>query len=485
MAAAIQRIGTLIYKAEAGETNGILTFFGQNPDGKGWENVFSFVYFYIPSNTRFEDTKYFKGLRAYVNLVHDDAHKPSTGMIVYTDEPTIDVIRVHFPLENYPNLIYAVPDWPYFKRPDGIMERSTFRTLRYQAVDHFPGANVHMRDADTLFPPIVGLFDEENAYKVVRDWEDAYIGSFLPKVAEKQIILGTTGDYNQMWHMNLPYPIDFTFPFQYNQKIENRPETHLPKHIFVRDPHSIRKPIPFLPYHYLFRMKYTVPNYIGVFAGFASVLKNREGIENFWGVCVEYLLSRYVMTRNSISNEFHTKSVYSIGKDERMLLYGILPRFLPKIFLMDIPYDPTIGSDMRKLLKKPEDLLEFSDTRPNLLFYTPKFFETYDFRTSNHYIEEFENQINKQDKRLKAFKEKYPTKENFWNSVEENLRKAVPPEELIESVVVANKIKLKRNMELYSPYVYYEKAGRKATVRRGGASLKKKRSKTQKKRGTK
>jgi hypothetical protein len=485
MAAAIQRIETLIDKTlEAGETNGILTFFGQNPEGKGWENVFSFVYFYIPSNTRFEDTKYFKGLRAYVNFVHDDTHKSSTGMIVYTDAPTIDIMRAHFPLENYPNLIYAVPDWPYFKRPDGMMERSTFRTLRYQAVDHFSAANVHMRDADTLFPAIVGLFDEENAYKVVRDWEDTYIGSFLPKIAEKQIILGTTADYNQVWHRNLPYPIDFTFPLKYNSLSEHLPDINLPKHIFVRDPRSIGHPIPFLPYHYLFRTKYTIRNYMGVFAGFSSVLKNREGIENFWGVCVEYLLSRYVMTRNSISNEFHTKSVYSIGKDERMLLYDILPRFLPKIFLMDIPYDPKIDSDLRRLLKRPEDLLEFSDTNQNLLFYTPQFFETYDFRTSNHYTEEFIDQIKNQVERLKEFKEKYPTKENFWDSVEENLRKAVPPEELIESVVVANKNKLKRNMELYSPYVNYEKAGRKATVRHGGAR-KKRRSKTQKKRGAK
>ncbi len=475
--------------------NGVIHCFGQNPEGIGKEHIFSFVFYYTTKGyLPMEKTEYFQGLQAYIEMVHDSVHAPYFALIVYTNTLTAKLFQNFFPLERYPNLILAIPEWPLYTTHAGDLDSSVLRTMRYQAVEAFPYANVHMRDADTLFVSVLYKLSPKEFYELVRDWEDTYLRGFLAKVEAlgKQIVLGTHAGYKfSYFHKNLIYPVDFTFPLNI---YGNSGYTTFP---VVPKNSAFNPKFPYEKYKVTFERKYMYGydeknKNQAVLAGFSTILKNRSRIENFWTICVEYMVQRYRMTRNSISNEFHTKSIYTIGKDERMLIYGIIPRFFDKIFFMEINYIDSLGIN----IKSRKDIEELKKHYKNLEIFSPSYFEKVPLNIEpeptkpNTYPSIFYTQVQNYEKWLAAMKGAYPTEEAFLNSINTNISKALTPEEFIklhEDLGYTNLAKeLKEDLGNASrqKYAKFIAAGRKATVRRGGGALKKRRSKTQKKRGT-
>ncbi len=485
------------------ELNGTIHCYGQNPEGAGREHIFSFVFYYDTKKAlKIEETDYFRGLEAYIQMVHDDVHAPYFGMIVYTNTLTAKLFQEFFPLQRYPNLIVAIPEWPLYTTSEGDLDNTVLTTMRYQAVEAFPYANVHMRDADTLFVSLLLKMNQKEFYEVVREWEDKYLRSFLPKVESlgKQIVLGSHEDYTlSNYHGNLIYPVDFTFSLPMNsgyQLFPITPSTELPR------PFMIRKPFPYEQYSTGFKRKYMYgyekesENH-GVFAGFSTVLRNRTGIENFWAICVEYMVQRYRMTRDSISNRFHSRSSYAIGKDERMLIYGIIPRLFDTIFFMDINYNGgELPYSLLSKIKTRKDIELYKDKKSVELLspsYLDKVPLNVDPSDSSTLPGMFYAQVQAYGAWLATMKAAYPTEKAFLNAIDTNLSQALTPDELMKIYEemglknLATNLKGWQGNEDREAFAEYEKAGRKATVRRsgGGGTRRRVRSKTQKKRNTK
>ncbi len=438
-----------------------------------------------------EETDYFRGLQAYIEMVHDDAHAPSFGMIVYTNTLTATLFQKFFPLERYPNLILAIPEWPLYTTKEGDLENTVLTTMRYQAVEAFPNANLHMRDADTLFVSLLGNLSSKEFYELVRDWEDTYLREFLPKVEAfgKQIVLGSHEGYTLgIYHGNLIYPVDFTFPLNLNRNYELFP--------FVPSLSAYNWKFPYERYREIFKRKFVYGTGKeheghGVFAGFSSVLRNRTGIENFWAICVDYMVQRYKMTRNSISNRFHSNSHYAIGKDERMLLYGIIPKFFDTIFFMEIVYYGELPSSLNKKIKTRENI-EALKHHEKIKMASPSYFKEVPLNVdpSKPYTlpAMFRRQVDEYEKWLASMKEAFPTEEEFLNYVNKDVSKALAPEELLEKYEKAGYVELAKELKGWkgnagrTAFARYTAAGKKATVRHGGGPRKKRSSKTQKKR---
>lgn len=496
------------------EKNGTIQFLGVNVNGIGWTDVFSFTY-YLPPEKKFRDSVYHKGLMAYAEMVQRAEFSKTTGMIIYTDRFTLSHLDAEFSLESNPNVIFAVVDWPYFYDQRGITEGTIMRTMRYQAVDNFLHANIHVRDADTLF---IAKMTNVRFSEIVIQWESAYLNSFSPKIVGMgyQILIGADYSYKGYYHKNLPYPVHFSFPFrQFEGHISNRPDPE--KYLYVKTnelewdniqkdrdiyssmfwrenlmklpeaerrllakkasneyistiPPEKRRTDPFSSY---FEEKYMYTPNIGVYAGFVSVFKDRTGIESFWSRCVNYIVTRYSMishngrristneliqTFQNQSSSTNTSPIYKIGKDERMLIYAVIPEFLPKIFFFNIRYS--------RYIKESTDLS----------FFEPSYFNTYESRGGKHskLLEVFTRHSDSYKKWIQEIYKKYPTEETFLNAINENTARRLVPYNTIQGKLASLPKSMFANLyhplgnNFVRPYREYEKVGR-ATIRRDGA----------------
>ena len=212
-------------------------------------------------------------------------------------------------------------------------------------------------------------------------------------------------------------------------------------------------PVPFYEY---FEKQYMYKPSIGIFAGFVSVFKNRRGIENFWRLCVEYLLPRYRWVHNRerndvvLSNQLIKRNsddgrVLGFGKDERMLMFGVTPKLLDSIFFFEVTYtiDPALG--------------KIPFFTPNVYFSKLKINK----RTNLYSLEKiFERQNKVYTKWFEELHRKYPTEEAYLNAINANVDKLLIP---YENLPVS-----KSNKKAIHPYNAFTRANRKATVRRGG-----------------
>jgi len=551
-----------IIKGIPDEQNGHITFLGENPTGDGFDHIFSFV-FYLVQDVIFEESKYYIGMKAYIDMIHNPAFPFPCGMIVYTNSFTLEFLQRVFPLERYPKLTFALVEWPMYSHPTGGwgIDLHVLRCLRFQAVDHYPTKYVHMRDADTLF---VLKINEGAAFtKLVLDWETNYL-EFVPRLEEKgyQIVMGSFDGYVGNYHTNIPYPIEFSFPVRTGPGPTYRdPPLNRNRHLYfqseklssndssimyamhqaitykdydgqfftkylnkILDPmspenveiharalgylaelkateealkatgkvlfahetpeqkalierksglkkllendfkeHRLRTkqtlPIPFYEYlekHYMFRPS------IGILAGFVSVLKNRTGIENFWRLCVDYLLPRYrwvhdrerndiILTNQLIKRNSDNSRTIGFGKDERMLMFGVTPKLLDKIFFFEVTYttDPGLGK-----LPFFTPTLYFSKMKVN--------------KRSNYYSLDkfFERQSQAYTKWFDELHTRFPTEEAYLNAINANVATHVIP---YNNLPVS-----KSNKKPIHPYNAFTRANRKATVRRGGRRTRRK-----------
>ncbi len=573
----IQEIDIPILKGLSPAKNGTIHLMGQNIEGKGWDNVFSFIYYYkrMSDGLDFNQTVYYNGLLTYIQMVHGaefsytpstkegngggaNGEKPAeeqkaklpenTGIIIYTNWPTLELFKGEFPLEDYPNLIYAVPEWPYYSDKEEIIKSDILRTMRYQAVDLFPSLNVHMRDADSLFTAFLYSdgWDWPKFQYLTAAWETSYLTKFIPEMDKqgKQIVIGASMRYSAFYHSNIPYPVEFTFPIRkpwYAEKTVNPF-----KHIYVRSDEytkenyaklyairnenipieegennatyykrkktlqakklaNYRESIPperreLIPYYNHFTKGYKFmylrgDNWFGepgVFAGFCSVLKNRKGIEDFWKNCVDYLISRYYISINPETGEklltdeafeeifmlkatgkVSAKKIYGFGKDERMLLFGILPTYFPTIYFFDIRYF--------KYLSQYTDWKDKQFLEPN---YPEKILEHNNYG-HRELVLSFKGYVKSYVKWLEDFKKQFPTQKNFLDAIESNFQKRLVPFNEIIAQAPTNLAAFEGLAEPYKEFAKYGRAtlpgklegGRRKTRRGRTAGKRKTRSK--------
>jgi hypothetical protein len=183
-------------------------------------------------------------------------------------------------------------------------------------------------------------------YKKIAEWEIDFLKNLRhdKEAEDKHIIIGVNENYQAGWHSNLPFKATFNPDIKYATSINytrNTSPNYIPK-----EQNSM-----------FFRSNY------GVFAGFVTFFKGRS--VDYWTNIENYLTSRYsiIMQNNEqlISNKlvpsiensnlsyYDTKvglkiHSYEIGKDERAIIFGIIPYYLNDCYFYFIEYNAKIGN---------------------------------------------------------------------------------------------------------------------------------------------
>jgi hypothetical protein len=135
------------------------------------DGYFSMTLYYRSDAHTFIDTDYFHGISIYAKFINSEPFFANVGLIIYTDKDTYQTLEDNF--HTYPKVIIAVVNWPRFGQSRGkFIEGTILRTLRYQAQDHFKGAWIAVRDADTIF-----AYEINNCLKVL-------VGDILTEISE-------------------------------------------------------------------------------------------------------------------------------------------------------------------------------------------------------------------------------------------------------------------------------------------------------------
>jgi hypothetical protein len=355
--------------------------------------LFSFVYYFVPPQdstpamyrNAFLNSAYYKGLKIYLDFVHDplgtcergevgkrqhfeqfkgyegallgtpkeqeliqkaidypplDPKKTSRfkkwGVIVYTDERTRTLLETVFPYADYPKLILAVVEWPFYATKAGRCEPTIMRCMRFQVMELFPTQTICIRDADTLFVNLlerqyptesVKMATEEETRKVhekfarTRDyatymvlwWESEFMKAWASEETSpifsqyqiySQLIIGSSLDYSKPWHTNIPIELPLS------EKVNARKLVSTMRQ-------KTQKPV-------------SHTSTLGLYAGFVNLSKQRnqilyiQAIQHLWKDCVEYLESRYFMAGpDRLISDVYCRPISgaAIGKDERLLLF--------------------------------------------------------------------------------------------------------------------------------------------------------------------
>lgn len=326
---------------------------------------------YYRSEEPFTDTDYFHGINIYAKFINSAPFFANVGLIIYTDKETYPILQSYF--GTYPKVIIAVVNWPRFAQSGGRrIEGTILRTLRYQAQDHFKGAWIAIRDADTIFAyeinnclkVIVGdllteISEENNAAellkqymplnkksltnvisrpnadklmtnlgKMIASWEEKFISRWLS--AGDLIVISTSDDYHASWHRHLPFTYaPKPLPKTYNTNTvktkftDAHERSHFDKLLAYRqDPSFVLLRAP-----------------LGVYAGFTNIAAGAP--KDIWTRCCKYLTSFYSMIKTEsgksiISNTY--SSIQSTGKDERVILFALITKYLDDMYFIHLDY---------------------------------------------------------------------------------------------------------------------------------------------------
>jgi len=304
------------------------------------------------------------GIDFYINMLHTETMEDRLkrwGVIVYTDIHAYEYLRKLFPFESYPKLIIAVVIWPHYSHKDGRVDYSILRCLRFQAMELFPTKAICARDSDTIFHVMTHKYQKDKKHKneiisLLRKWElaflDAWLASYTPEEMEeynrnprpegkidKKVVLGSSNHYRTEWHVDVPYPIPF---------VDGAVEKYKLVNLFKRK----ENPLMFVGW--------------GLYAGFVNIGADKSGVEYIWKICAEYLLERYTMIKDKHSHS-HASDMYAhkilgsvFGKDEKLLMFAVLPYTLQNTYIIYIEYpvsnpslvqveeDPSVPSEIQK-----------------------------------------------------------------------------------------------------------------------------------------
>jgi hypothetical protein len=326
-----------------------------------YKGIFSFViYFRENDEETFKSSIYFTGLSIYAEIIHSPLFPffKDVGMILYTDKASYNIVFPFF--AHYKKLMFGIVVWPKFTIKNTI-EDTILRCMRYQALEAFPNAWICIRDADTLFPDEIiiskkyskeGLISKDSYGRVIDymlffieaigKWEEVFIITWLEDV-KNPIYLGVFPTYKRGWHSNMAikWPIkkqktrDFRYKtgFSPNEGVNNRRR--------------------FAEYEYTTKNKLVFTPPLGVLAGFTNF--NKLSIDSpsrpndVWCLCYDYLISRYFLIYDKddkddkkliVNNKYvkFSRDHMSTGKDERMILFAIIPKYVTLCYFFWINY---------------------------------------------------------------------------------------------------------------------------------------------------
>jgi hypothetical protein len=310
--------------------------------------LFSFtIYLLHKSLETFRKSPYFIGLLLYAEFIHNLPYFNNVGMILYTDEESYPIL--HSVFGNYEKVIFAITEWPAFAIGKNI-EPTILRCMRVQAVEAFPDKWICVRDADTIFPHTLYLTDylysfgwkgaNENG-TIIEDyrrflmerigfWEQLFIDKWLndPK---NPICFGVDPRYMASWHMNSI----IRWPTKMNEDLHAR----------VSNYQREKKGPP---------LKFEAP--FGIYAGFTNF--SATSPRDIWALSVDYITARYSIVNRSttpaIDNSIRgwQDGSMAIGKDERILLFAIMPKYIDIIYFFWISYEPNIGNKTKNVINE-------------------------------------------------------------------------------------------------------------------------------------
>jgi hypothetical protein len=312
-----------------------------------YNGLFSFVLYYNDDFKTFIDSPYYIGISIYAEFVHEHDFFRNTAIIIYTDTATLPLLSKTF--SAYPKIIFAVVNCKRYAIDD-IIESSIMRCFRFQALELFPRSWICIRDADTLFTS--ELMNAHEAYSNgwggttpdgiaipdyrlffvdrISKWEEDFIHHWM--MEGSPITLGTHSNYRASWHTEFPFIYPLKRVIKAAEKMHYGPggsTVNLTTELGGR----------FENYETETGVKLfndTVP--MGVYAGFTNF--NVRRAQNIWLLCYDYLIRHYEIIldgRPKISDEYMAFSA-SFGKDERMILFAILPYYLSDCYFFSVEY---------------------------------------------------------------------------------------------------------------------------------------------------
>jgi hypothetical protein len=278
---------------------------------------------------KFRSSVYYKGVLHMLRMIHREESRFSNwGFVLYTNADTKNLLQDVFPFSQFPKLCLVVVDWPFYALSNGSVDTSILRCLRFQSMELFPMQLCLIRDADTLFQRVLNetSSSDENVTNAIETWEAHFLERWLGLRPSPPLVIGTSIMYKKEWHVNTPLAIALpTNRIAYGRLLEQS------KVVFGAD---YENPI------------------FGVFAGFVNVAADKSSLDGLWQRCVEYLQTRFFMTRFSykykykryISNTFSIKYYgATVGKDEKCILFAMCRYYLPSIYFYDIHYSAETG----------------------------------------------------------------------------------------------------------------------------------------------
>lgn len=257
-------------------------------DNSNVKGVFAFS-FYIHSPEDITKNQYLKGLSLYYkSLTKPDSVFANWKILIYTDTHTLNVLKENnHSFMNNPAIDFVLVHWPYYQPENANkLNGDIIRIMRFRAFFDFPTIPVFVRDADTLMAQddYQGKHipnDPELIYK----WEKNFLEGAMSY--PNTLFFGTSGEYKKYWHKNTLTNINAPF---------------------------------------------------GAFAGFQSTIPNVPCFqsESLWNECVDYIIRHSKRLIEHPSEQLIYSNYSSVGKDEQILLFVILPKCMENIFFFEL-----------------------------------------------------------------------------------------------------------------------------------------------------
>jgi hypothetical protein len=308
------------------------------------EGYFSTTLYYR-SDKPFTDTDYYHGIKIYATFLNADENFHDVGMIIYTDANSYPLLERHF--GDFPKVVIAVVAWPRFAVSKTVLEGTILRCMRYHATALFHGSWIAVRDADTLFAYEINnvllkvgrhrtIEKRPNAtvlmsklISMIASWENIFISIWLR--AGDKIVISTSDKYLASWHKQFPFtyvpkPLPAEATATNKDYLNVYHQSHIKRMLEEGD-----RPT--------FGVLFDAP--LGVYAGFTNFAATSP--KGIWSTCCKYLKEHYSMVddveltkKRIISNTY--SSIGAIGKDERMLIFAVMPKYFDDVYFVHIDY---------------------------------------------------------------------------------------------------------------------------------------------------
>lgn len=162
-----------------------------------------------PDSETLAKSIYVKGIQLYVQAVQrPDSIFHGWKIVLYTDRYTYDWLRrLNHEFVSNPIVVVCVVDWPYYQRYSGDLwggqvKGDVLRCMRLRAFFEFSQVPVFMRDADTLWAVQISQHAKRIAIEPaeIYEWEASFLRGSLNH--PNTFIFGTSLAYNRFWHRN-------------------------------------------------------------------------------------------------------------------------------------------------------------------------------------------------------------------------------------------------------------------------------------------